>query len=102
MSTLSLRLVSIIIEAILEDRLVRDLKRLGATGYTRSDVRGEGRRAVRDPWEGNNVKIETLVNAEVAERIVAHLNEAYTPLYAIVAWVVDVQAVVAEKYIHQP
>ena len=102
MSTLSLRLVTIIIEAVLEDRLVRDLKQLGASGYTRSDVRGEGRRQVRDPWEGNNVKIEALVSPEVAERIVAHLNEAYAPLYAVVAWVVDVQAVIAEKYIHQP
>ena len=102
MSTMSLKLVTIISEALLEDRLVRDIKRLGAKGYTRSDVRGEGRRQVRDPWEGNNVKIEALVSPEVAERILAHVSSVYAPLYAVVAWVIDVQAVVAEQHINLP
>ena len=35
-----LQLVTIICETLIEDRLVRDLKRLGVTGYTRSSVRG--------------------------------------------------------------
>lgn len=96
------KLVTIIGEALLEDRLVRDLKQAGVTGYTRTEVRGEGHRQVRDEWEGNNVKIETLVTAETANRIFDRLRETYLPFYPMVAWVVDVQAVFAERHVERP
>jgi nitrogen regulatory protein P-II 2 len=94
-----LTLVTIIVEVVLEDRLLRDLKALGLPGYTRSEVRGEGRRHVRDPWEGNNVRLELLVAPALAERIIALLEEKYLPNYALVAWTSDVRAYFAESQI---
>lgn len=102
MRVMPLKLVTIVVETLLEDRLVRDLKGVGMTGYTRTDARGEGRRQVRDPWEGNNARIETLVVPEVATRILERLDADYLPHYPIVAWVADVQAVIAERHIAQP
>lgn len=101
MSLLPLKLVTIVSEAVLEDRLLGDLKRAGITGYTRSEVRGEGKRQVRDPWEGNNVKIEAVVTPEVAERVLDRLRESYLPIYPVIAWVSDVQAAIGEQ-IHRP
>ena len=39
--------VTIISEALLEERLLADLKRLGARGYTLTEARGERRRGGR-------------------------------------------------------
>ncbi|HEY8600845.1 MAG TPA: hypothetical protein VIL85_20580 [Thermomicrobiales bacterium] len=98
----TLTLITIVVEELLAERLVRDLQRAGMTGYTRGDVRGEGRRHLRDPWEGNNVRIESLVTAEVAERMLARLTADYLPHYAIVAWTSEVRAFIAEGHIVAP
>lgn len=98
----ALKLVTIVVEEALAARLIRDLQREGMAGYTIADVRGEGRRQIRDPWEGTNARIEALVTAEVAERLLARLAADYLPHYAIVAWVADVQAVLAERHIIAP
>ena len=49
-------------------------------------------------WEGRNVRIETLVSAEVALRIMSHVAEAYFPHFAVVAWVGEVEVVRGDKY----
>jgi nitrogen regulatory protein P-II 2 len=98
--TVPLKLVTIVAEAVLEERLVRDIRRLGARGYTASEARGEGSRGLRPiEWEGKNVKIETLVGPETAERILACLADHYFPHYAVVAYVENVEVVRGDKYL---
>lgn len=100
MNTVALKKVTIIAEALLEPRLLNELRGLGATGYTLSDARGEGSRGVRaSDWEGDNVKVETLVGAATADRILAHVAAAYFEHYAVIAWVTDVQVVRGDKYL---
>ena len=95
-----LKRVTIISEALSEERLLADLKRLGARGYTLTEVRGEGSRGVRaSEWEGNNIKIETLVSATIATAILEFLAERYFPSYAVVAHQEEVDVVRGEKYI---
>lgn len=100
MHTVALKEVTVIAEALLEDKLLRELRELGARGFTIADVRGEGSRRLRDDeWEGRRVRVETLVGAEVADRILQHLAEHYFPHYSMVAYVADVQVVRREKYV---
>lgn len=100
MNTVPLKEVTIIAEGLLEERLVRELRQLGARGYTVGEVRGEGSRGVRaSEWEGHNVRIETLVSAEVADRILAHVAKHYFEHYAVVAYLSDVEVVRGEKYL---
>ena len=100
MKTVTLKLVTIITEALLEDQLVREIRQLGARGYTTTEARGEGSHGVRaSEWEGKNLKIETVVSAAVADRILAHLAERYFALYAVVAYVETVEVVRGEKYL---
>ena len=95
-----LKLVTVIAEAVLEQRLIEDVRRLGAGGYSLGEVRGEGSRGVRaSEFEGKNLKLETIVSAEIAERILTHLAERYFPSYAVIAYVADVQVVRGEKYL---
>lgn len=100
MQTVALKLVTIVAEAVLEERLLREIRERGARGYTISGVRGEGSRGVRaSEWEGQNIKIETLVSAEVADRLLAHLAEHYFVYYAVVAYAQTVEVVRGDKYI---
>ena len=94
------KLVTIIAEAVLEDGLVREIRKLGATGFTRSEVRGEGSRGRRvGDVEGANVRLECLVSAETADRITAAVAERYFENYAIVVFVEDVSVVRGDKYV---
>jgi nitrogen regulatory protein P-II 2 len=98
--TTKLKLLTIIAEAILEERILRELKQLGAKGYTVTDARGEGTRSMHAiDWEGQSVRIETLVSAETATRIYAHLQKQYFVDYAVIAYSVDAEVLRSNKYL---
>jgi len=99
MHTVPRRKVTIVAEALLEDRIVREIRALGARGFTIAETRGEGSRGVRaSDWEGRNVRIETIVGGEVATAILAHVADHYFAHYAVIAWVDDVEVVRGDKY----
>lgn len=99
MPTVMLRKVTIVAEALLEDRLLRELRALGTRGFTIGEVRGEGSRGIRAvDWEGRNVRIETIVGPAVADRILEHVSANYFEDYAVIAWVDDVGVVRGDKY----
>ncbi len=99
MELTTVKLVTIIAEAFLEERIIHDLQRLGARGYTVGAVRGEGTRGIHaSDWEGASLRIETLVSPEVAERILLHLAASYFPHFAVIAYMTDAQVVRGEKF----
>lgn len=94
------KLVTIIAESVLEDGLLKEIRKAGATGFTRSEVRGEGSRGRRvGDVEGANVRLECLVSAETADRIATVVSERYFENYAIVVFVEDVAVVRGDKYV---
>ena len=70
------QLLVIIAEAALEKSLVRDVKRLGAHGYTVYDVRGEGAMGVREgEWEADRtIEMKVICEAQVADQIAEHAD----------------------------
>jgi nitrogen regulatory protein PII len=94
------KLVTVIAEAVLESRIAEDLKRLGAHGYTATDVRGEGQRGRRDSsWEHNrNVRIETVCTEDVAAEILKHLADTYYAHYGVVTYTADVDVMRGDKF----
>ena len=100
MTTTNLKLVTIIAEAVLEERLIKEIRQCGAKGFTIDEVRGAGSRGVRaNEWEGRNVRIETIVSDEVSDRILAALADHYFPSYAVIGYVEKVEVVRGEKYV---
>ena len=100
MELVPLKLVTIVAESLLEKRLVEEVKRLGAKGYTITPARGEGSRGLRSAdGEGQNIRLETIVSEEVALRILQRLQEEYFPHYAVIAYVENVWVVRGEKYV---
>ncbi len=95
-----LKLVTIVAEAVISDKIIREIKELGATGYTVTAAEGQGSRGVRaSEWEGKNMRIETLVSEAVSEAILQMLATYYFPNYAVVAYVEDVRVVRGDKYV---
>jgi hypothetical protein len=98
--TEGLILVTVVAEAVVEHRLIRDLVAAGAHGWTVCDARGQGSRGVRaDEFEGANIRLETLVSAEVADRFLEVLARDYFPRYAVVAWTTPAHVVRPAKYV---
>jgi hypothetical protein len=98
--TAKLKLVTLIATSELEDRIVADLRLLGATGYTSSTAGGGGAHGPRRRGflEMGNVRIETLVSAEVGQRILEHVVHVYEGL-EVVAFSHEVEAVPPEHFV---
>jgi nitrogen regulatory protein P-II 2 len=100
MNLKTLKLVTIISEAIISDKIIREIQGLGAKGYTATGADGQGSRGVRaSEWEGKNVRIEVIAHEQVAEKILTLLAEYYFPNYAVIAFVQDVGVVRGDKYV---
>ena len=100
MQLLTLPLLTIIAESVLKDRLIDELTRAGAKGYTVSEAVGDGSRHIRSgDLPGDNVRIETITTTEVAERLLALLTNEYFPHFAIIAFVSEVRVVRGDKYV---
>lgn len=99
MQTVPYRLVTVVAERILRDRLLEAVHRLGATGHTIADVHGEGSRGSRaSAWEGAHVKIETIVPPDVADRIAEHVAERYFQHHSVIVYLQDVEVLRGSKY----
>jgi nitrogen regulatory protein P-II 2 len=94
------RLLVVIAEAALERELVQDVKRLGAHGYTVSDVRGGGLAGDREgAWEADlTVRMEVVCDTTVADAIAAHLMARYTPHYGLTLYFADVDVLRPQKF----
>ncbi|MGF1665188.1 MAG: P-II family nitrogen regulator [Acidimicrobiia bacterium] len=100
MTPTALTLVTIVAEKVLEAKLERLLLGAGASGFTATDARGQGSRHTgSSTFEGQNVRIETVVSAEVARRIVDQIADLYFPHYGVIAFTSEVAVVRGEKYV---
>jgi hypothetical protein len=87
-------LITIIGERVLTDRIVKLLKSKEVTGYTLTDVRGEGghgRRLGDIAGYNTNIEIKTVVPPEVSGDIFSALAEMRNG-HALIAFRQDVEA----------
>jgi nitrogen regulatory protein P-II 2 len=91
--------VTLVAEALIAVKLQDEIMRLGASGFTTTKAEGRGSRGVRaSQWEGRNAKIETIVTAETADKILQHLAANYFENFAVIAYCHDVQVVRGDKF----
>lgn len=100
MKTTNLILLTIIAEDELESRLVADLKKLGVIGYTIHTVRGDGHHGLlrASHWEGDNIKIEIIVDNTLADAVSEHIAKEYFPHFATILYMLPVQVLREEKF----
>ncbi len=100
MQTTKLLKVTVIAEAVLRERLIAEILSAGATGYTSAAAEGEGSRHLRSgDLPGDNVRIETIVDESVADRLLTQLTNQYFPHFALIAYVTEVRVIRGEKYV---
>lgn len=100
MKTVPLKLVTVVAESVLKDRITREVMDLGASGFTMVQSHGRGSRGLRTgDIPGESVRIEVVVAREAADAIIGHLADKYFENYAVIAWVTDVDVVRGEKYV---
>ena len=94
------KLLVLIAEAALEKHLVRDVKRLGAQGYTVYDVRGGGATGEREgAWEADRtIEMKVICEPEVADQIAAHVLQQYAPHYGVTLFFGDVEVLRPQKF----
>lgn len=99
MNAEEMRVLTILAEAGIADRLIAEIRGQGARGYFITEGQGEWSRALgsRD-WYGTSVRIETVVLASVADAILRRLAESWFPHYAVFATVAPVGVVRFETY----
>ena len=94
------KLVTIVTEAVLESKLVDDLGRFGAKGFTIMEARGSGTSGVRDAdWDQNrNIKIEIICDEQIASLITEHCRKEYYSNYAMVIYLTKVEILRPGKF----
>jgi len=71
-------LVTIICEAVLQDRLVHLLTQLGASGYTIIPAKGagsHGRRMGDIAGYNTNIEVKTIVTSEISDQLLEDVKE---------------------------
>lgn len=95
-----LTLLTVVAEAILKDRLIDELTKAGAKGYTVLECEGAGSRRRRvSEVLGANIKLETIVSETVAQTLLKVLKEDYFPKFALIAYLSPVSVIRGEKYV---
>jgi nitrogen regulatory protein P-II 2 len=97
-----LKLVSVVGESVIMEDIAEEAVKLGASGYSLTDVHGQGSRSTRNviiTTGAKTMKAEFVVPMNVAERILTHVSHNYFEHYACIAWLSDVQVVRGQTYV---
>jgi hypothetical protein len=88
MNTAARQLITIVAESVVEQKLIDDIKKCGAKGYSVSHVRGEGVTGKNTlDLNGPSIRLESVVTEKVAESIFEMLAKKYFERYAVIAWI---------------
>ena len=103
MPTVPVKLLTVVAESVLADRLSRAILAGGALGYTLTPAKGLGARNLRSrTLGGDNVRIEVIAVEPTAQKLLQMLTDDWFPHYAVVAWLADIEVVRGEKYAIPP
>jgi nitrogen regulatory protein PII len=87
------KLISIITEARLANKLVAELHALGQKGYTLFEAQGEGRHGSRGAMTDSdqNIVLQIICKEEDLERIAGHFYKKYNTNYAMMMTLTDIE-----------
>lgn len=96
----TIRRVTVYADGALESILLKQFLAMGSTGYTVTTCRGKGEHdTVDDPFATvTRVRIELLVQPEVAEKILHFVDGAALKSHPVAACMETVQVVASERY----
>ena len=95
-----IRRVTVIVDMLLEQRVLKACFELGVKGYTSMRCHGQGRHAVlEDAYTGDAlVRLEFLVQSDVADKIVAYLSTDIFSTFAATVCVETVEVARSDRF----
>jgi len=97
-----LKLVTVVGESVIMEDIAEEGIKLGASGYSMSEVIGHGSRSARNVGStaggAKTLKVEFVVPTDVATTILDEISHEYFEHYAIIAWLSDVSVMRGEQY----
>jgi hypothetical protein len=93
-------LLVIVAEAALEKNLLRDAQRLGAQGWTLTEVRGAYHEGVREgAWEADRtIELKLICEPAVADAIAEQVLAQYAAHYSVALYFAEVGVLRPERY----
>ena len=99
MSNSTFKLVTIICEPVLSTVLLAKIRSLGASGFTITDVRGEGSGEKRSGEIPDvKIKLEIIADAELSKKIMSEVAQHYFDNSSLVMYSADIQVIRQEKF----
>jgi nitrogen regulatory protein P-II 2 len=97
----SIILVNIIAPESLKLSIIEDINANGAKSYTAYLVEGKGSyyEHITD-WEGKNIKIETLVHENIANKIMEEIKNKYFNKFGVIVYSHPVNVIRQEKFMN--
>jgi hypothetical protein len=95
----------VIVDTALEEEMLRKFIELGASGYTKVECNGAGRKAVyQEPFAGySQVRVEIIGVRAVCEAIVRHVSRPEYSGHPIAAYLEGVEVIQPERFVgHWP
>ncbi len=99
MKLVPFKLLTIICEPVLSTQILTMGEDLGATGFTVTEVKGQGSgEKSRGEIPDLKIKIEIVVNPDLAKRFMESLAESYFQNYSVITYAIDVSVIRPEKF----
>ncbi len=99
MANQKFKLVTVVCEPVLATSLVTTIRSLGATGFTISDVRGEGSGEKNSGEVPNEkVKIEVVADIELAKEIMDEVAKNYFANYSLIIYASEIEVIRQAKF----
>jgi nitrogen regulatory protein PII len=99
MTLINFKLVTIICEPILNSKILELSQKFGATGFTMTEVNGQGN-GEKSSGEIPDVKlkIEIVLEPGVAVQFMKSLADTYFKNYSLITYAADISVLRAEKF----
>lgn len=100
MKLYSMKLVTIVCEALARTPVADLLNGIGAHGYTLFQVEGVGAQGSRvaDIEEFANIQIEVVLQPDMAMQLLERLERDFFARFAMIAYATDIQVIRSEKF----
>ena len=98
-TTKSFKLVTIICEPVLSSAIIELIKTFGASGFTITDVRGEGsgeKSSGEVPEQ--KIKIEVVADLILANKMMAKIADVYFENYSIIVYSSEISIIRPNKF----
>ena len=99
MKTINLKLLTIVCEPILTQKITDHIRNVGAKGFTLTEVRGEGsskRHSGEVPEQ--KLKIEVLASSEITKNLMDEIAALYFQDYSLIIYATDAVVIRADKF----